>query len=286
MKNDYKISVIICTFGLAKYLKKTIKALAGQTYHDFEIVLVDNNPNAVNFDMVFKNLDVYHKIVRAPILGLSIARNVGIKNSRGEYIFFLDDDAVPDRKWLENIIRGFDTYNSDMIGGRVDLKIREIPRWFTKLCRLYLSELTYYNKDVELIVPPRYVVGTNMAFKAETFKKYGLFYPKSGRIGNKLISLEDVEMVRRIYYSGGKISFVNSAKMIHIIPRYRTRIRYLFKRAFWQGISDVMLEKIQPLKKIKPKKLSLGFDFLLETFRYLGKSWCASNFKIHNNGKV
>lgn len=280
-KGNKKVSVIICTFGQHLYLNRVIDLLKLQTVHFSQLIIVDNNQKPSNFSDLVRGIDSV-QIIHLPKPNLSDARNVGIKNSNGEFLLFLDDDAIPHKNWIEEILNGFEKYNSDMIGGRVNLSFQENePRWFTKACRLYLSELTYYDENIEDIIPPRYLVGTNMAFSKRTFDEYGLFIKDGGRIGKKLVSLEDVEMVRRIYKYGGKISYMNSANVDHVIPKDRTKFTYMIKRSFWQGISDAVLERIHPLNFKKSKKNPKNLTFFLEIIRFLGRLFYKVN--LFNN---
>lgn len=265
-----EVSVIVCTYGEAKYLTRVLLALNDQTYKDFEVIIVDNNPVATGF--IFSDLNFFLRITHCPEVGLVAARNWGIDTAKGDFILFLDDDAIPKKDWIKNIIMGFKKFNADMVGGRVELELEEEPFWVVKGVRLFLSELTYKSEDISDLIPPRYVVGANMGFRKTSLMQYGNFYSKSGRVGKQLISLDDVEILRRIHNGGGRISFINSALVKHMIPRQRVSLTYLFERAFWQGMSDVLLEKIQPLKV--PKKCKLPpFDLtlLLELVRFFGR---------------
>ncbi len=268
-KNKRTVSVVVCTFGPHLYLSEVLTSLKNQTLKSSQIIIIDNNQKRSDFSKLICGLaDV--KIIYSPEPNLAVARNTAVKNCDGDLILFLDDDAVPAIDWIEKIVDGFIKYNSDMIGGRIDLSLqKKEPKWFTKSCRLYLSELKYYNDDIEIIIPPRYLVGANMAFSKKTFDKFGLFLKDSGRTGGKLISLDDVEMVRRIYSQGGKVTYLNSAKVDHIISVSRMTMSYLIKRAFWQGISDAILENIRPLNQKKARKLPLNFTFFLEMTRRL-----------------
>ncbi len=269
-KSKKTVSVVICTFGPHIYFVKVLNLLKSQTFKPSQIIIIDNNEKKSDFSKLICGLaDV--EIIHLPKPNLSTARNMAIKNFSGDLILFLDDDAIPAIDWIEKIVDGFEKYNSDMIGGRIELFLqKKEPKWFTKSCRSYLSKLTYYNNDIEVVIPPRYLVGANMAFPKKTFEKFGLFLKNSDRIGKKLISLGDVEMVRRIYNHGGKATYLNSAKVEHIIPVSRMTMSYLIKRAFWQGISDVMLENTQPFNLKKQMKVSLNFTFFLEIARRLG----------------
>lgn len=92
-----KVSVIIPTHNRSELLKRAIKSVLNQTYQDFEIIVVDDGD--VSAEDVVKSFSesrikyIKHKI---PHKGGSAARNTGIKNSKGDYIAFLDDDD----EWL------------------------------------------------------------------------------------------------------------------------------------------------------------------------------------------
>lgn len=90
-----KISVIIPTKNRADYVAKAIKSVLNQTFQDFEILIIDGgSTNATK--------EILRNFVDARILyfsqkdkkGVSAARNLGINQSRGQFISFLDDDDV------------------------------------------------------------------------------------------------------------------------------------------------------------------------------------------------
>jgi len=88
-----KVSVVIPAHNRPKLLKRAIKSVLAQTCQDFEIIVVDDGDVSVE-DVVKSFSDsrvkyIKHKI---PHKGGSAARNTGIKNSKGDYIAFLDDD--------------------------------------------------------------------------------------------------------------------------------------------------------------------------------------------------
>ncbi len=74
-----------------------------QTYTNFEVVLV-NGPSTDNTEEIAKSYNV--RYYTAPY-NISISRNVGIKNAAGEILAFIDDDAVPEPRWLEDIVEGY-----------------------------------------------------------------------------------------------------------------------------------------------------------------------------------
>lgn len=108
-----KVSIVICTYNRADFLKRTLKSLQYQTYKDFEVIVV-NGPST---DETTNVLNRYKGIIKTavnPETNLSKSRNMGIQMSAGEIIAFIDDDAIPDEHWLDDIIS---MYKNDKIGG-------------------------------------------------------------------------------------------------------------------------------------------------------------------------
>ncbi len=98
-----RVSVVINTCDRGAYLGDTLEGLKQQTYKNFEVVLV-NGPSIDNTEEVAKRYNV--RYYTAPF-NISVSRNVGIKNAAGEILAFIDDDAVPEPRWLEDIVKGY-----------------------------------------------------------------------------------------------------------------------------------------------------------------------------------
>lgn len=98
-----KISVIVPVYNVEDYLDRCLSSILEQTFSDFEILLIDDgstdSSGAICDDYATKytNITVIHKENK----GLSDTRNVGIKNAKGEYIFFIDSDDFIIPKCLE-----------------------------------------------------------------------------------------------------------------------------------------------------------------------------------------
>lgn len=92
-----KFSIIIPTHNRIELLKKAVKCAICQTYLNFEVVIVNDNPeDRFQIDTLFAGLEKVKVIHHEVSKGGSAARNTGILNSSGELIAFLDDDDV----WL------------------------------------------------------------------------------------------------------------------------------------------------------------------------------------------
>ncbi len=94
------ISVIIPVYNGEKYLERTLQSISAQTLSDFEVIMVDDG-STDSSPAIMKRIadsDSRFRIVQRRNGGLSAARNTGIKNARGEWIYFIDadDTARPD----------------------------------------------------------------------------------------------------------------------------------------------------------------------------------------------
>jgi len=91
------VSVIIPTYNRAHLIGKAVKSVLNQTYQDFEIIVVDDG-STDNTEEVMKSFNNFkiRYICHSDNRGISVARNIGIRASRGEYIALLDSDD----EWL------------------------------------------------------------------------------------------------------------------------------------------------------------------------------------------
>ena len=103
---ETKFSIILPVYNVEKYLRSCIDSILSQTYKYYEIILVDDGSQ----DSSGKICDEYSakygfiKTVHKPNGGLSDARNIGLKQANGEYIFFIDsDDYLIDEDVLQRI---------------------------------------------------------------------------------------------------------------------------------------------------------------------------------------
>lgn len=90
------VSVIIPTFNRTDFLKLTIQSVLNQTFQDFEIIVVDDGtPNSSN-EVVCEKIDKVKYIKIENSGGPAKPRNIGIREAKGKYIAFVDDDDL----WL------------------------------------------------------------------------------------------------------------------------------------------------------------------------------------------
>lgn len=97
MKEDIKVSIIIPVYGVEKYISQCLESVINQSYENIEIIVVNDGTKDNSMKIVEEYLlDERIKIINKENGGLASARNRGIEEATGEYIYFLDSDD-----WIE-----------------------------------------------------------------------------------------------------------------------------------------------------------------------------------------
>lgn len=110
-----KVSVIVPIYNVELYLDNCIESILNQTYKNIEIILVDDGSTDSSLTICNKyknnkNLKVIHKKNG----GVSSARNIGMKNSTGEFICFVDGDDYIMPDYVEYLLNMITKYNTDI----------------------------------------------------------------------------------------------------------------------------------------------------------------------------
>ena len=106
MNKEPLITVIIPVYNVESYIKKCVKSIINQTYHNLEIIIVDDGStdNSGKICDELALLDNRIKIIHKENGGLSDARNTGIDIANGEYIGFVDSDDYIDEEMYEQLL--------------------------------------------------------------------------------------------------------------------------------------------------------------------------------------
>lgn len=100
------VSVIIPIYNVAPYLRECLDSVVNQTYHNLEIILVNDGSVDESEEIAKEYLsDSRVQLISTPNGGLSKARNIGMDKANGEYIYFIDSDDYIDLEFLEEMVR-------------------------------------------------------------------------------------------------------------------------------------------------------------------------------------
>jgi len=178
--NDPKVSVVIPVFNTEKYLRRCLNSITSQTYHDIEIIIInDCSPdNAENIIMEFMINDSRIRYLKNDNnLGLGMSRDKGICFSEGKYIMFVDSDDFIQHSAIENCVELIEKYDSDLVefkfkyyreGDAIDLD--------QKCCEYRIEYIEVLNKNKDFVLLDKKIddVYWNKLYKTAIIKKNGL----------------------------------------------------------------------------------------------------------------
>ncbi len=110
-----KLSIIMPIYNVAPYLDEALDSAENQTYKDLEIICVNDGSTDNSLEILEKHAekDSRIRIISRENQGVSEARNVGLRASTGEYIYFCDSDDVMAPYAMEKAIENLEKYNAD-----------------------------------------------------------------------------------------------------------------------------------------------------------------------------
>jgi GT2 family glycosyltransferase len=104
-ENKPLISVIVVNWNGKEVIKECLESLRNQTFRDFEVIVVDNGSTDGSVELI-KALFPEVILIELPVnRGFSAGNNVGLKIARGDFIALLNNDAVAENTWLENLLK-------------------------------------------------------------------------------------------------------------------------------------------------------------------------------------
>jgi len=225
------LSICVCCRNAYPRVKDTVHSLLCQTADAalYEILIVDNDSDDSEPLQAFINglgmsADRMRLIVETDT-GLAHARNRAVRESRGDYVFFIDDDAVANSRLVEHYIHSIHEHQPDVIGGNV-LPLFEIqpsiefganfwPQWSLK----HFGNVDRWLQDGE------YFIGTNIGASRHHLIARP-FNPELGRKGDSLKGGEEWYLGEACY----RRRFIAGAYVFHKIPEKRMKADYFANR--------------------------------------------------------
>jgi glucosyl-dolichyl phosphate glucuronosyltransferase len=245
-----KISAVVCTRDRATWLTETLNSLLDQSLpqKEYEIIVVDNGSSDDTRAAVGSlrgEVCYFHE----PIVGLSHARNRGVREARADFVAFIDDDAIAAPEWLESLHDAFQGQpRPSAIGGRIELtptddRVLRLP----SNARGFLGELDL-GSEPKPIAYPVVPIGLNMAIRRQVLLELDGFSPRLGRQGTSLLSNEEIEFFLRLQDSGGIVLYEPRALVRHRVSPERLTARWQLRRSFAQGRSHCIINEVRKEK--------------------------------------
>lgn len=197
----YKISIIVPVYKVEEYLDRCVKSLQNQTYSNIEIILVDDGSP----DRCGELCDSYAigdskvKVIHKENGGLSDARNVGILESSGDYLLFVDSDDYIELSACEKFM--------NLIGSKdVDVAMGDVLR----IINGKEYEMSFNNSDIGMIQSGKKFLKNQLKSNSMNVASCRNMYKRDFLIKNSLFFLkgilhEDEEWLPRVLLSANKV---------------------------------------------------------------------------------
>lgn len=244
-----EIAAIICTHNRDRYLGAAIDSLLDQDGVDYEVIVVDNASSDRTREVVASRLgNPRLKYVYEETLGLSVARNRGARETSASILAYLDDDAIASPQWLQTIVAAYQSNDKIAIaGGKVTLIFPEgikHPRWISHEMAGCLGIYDLGDEVVYIDNPNLTPRGLNYSLRRAFLESIGGFDTNLGRVGNNLLSNEELQMTEKAIAQGWQVVYLPQAIAAHHVAPERLKASWFLKRSWWQGISECYREQI------------------------------------------
>ncbi len=287
------ISVIIPCFNYGKYVEEAINSVLNQTFHNFEIIVVDGGSTDGITHGILKNLDkpktkIYFRDGRH-LVGDN--RNYGINRAKGKYICCLDADDMLEATYFEKALFYLETYKYDVVYpsvqcfGEKDGIWHASPTTFKNMMNIgnSVSTVAMFNKEAwqksggykdwpigEGHVPEDWEYWTRLMGKGYRFKniRERLMYYRVNGIGLTAKNKTSYEEQRSVIYNENK----------DLLSKEYRKIRHRSNKNYYKVI-DSCINLIQPKFKKRillalPYMIIGGADsILLKIFRSLNNEY-------------
>jgi len=222
------VSVVIVTHNRPNDCIEAVQSVLQQTYKPLDIIVIDD---ASTIPLAIPSGDFSNvRLVRCQKeLGLAGARSLGSRLAMGSIVAFIDDDAIANRHWVQELVRTFKK-GADVVGGTsIPIYFSKIPKWWDDQI---LGVFVGVRNDVLQVI-----FGCNFAARKEVLERLGYFDYRLGRVRGKQLSGEDTLFLLKAFQKNYKVYFNNKAIIYHKVRPKRLTIGYLIKRAWYGGAS-------------------------------------------------
>jgi glycosyltransferase involved in cell wall biosynthesis len=208
------VAVIICTRDRPDQIGGAVESVLANAYEDFTLLVVDQSTNS----LTARALEPYAGSVRLRYLpsntkGLSIARNIGVKETSAELILYTDDDCVVDRCWIREHAR---RYSGNARLGGVFARVSAAATfdldhgWLPAYPLTENMSLTTRH-DVPMTGP----MGANMSFRRRALTEIGGFDEMLGP-GAPLRSADDIDALHRLLVRRWSVELRTTPTVTHL----------------------------------------------------------------------
>jgi len=224
-----KVSIIIPCLNEERYIASCIESIVDSSLIDYELILVDggSSDNTIKIIREFQEKYSFIKLLDNPKKFTPISMNIGIKDSKGDYIFIISAHAKYEKLYFIKLLDYIKETDANCVGGFLITDVKNKTLKSNSIKKVLSHKFGVGNSSFRVGIKDITEVDTVPfgCYTKETFKKYGLY-------DERLIRNQDIELNKRIINGGGKIYLIPNVKAIYYA---RENLKDLVKNNFSNG---------------------------------------------------
>ena len=243
MKN--KVSIIVPVYNGEKYIKECVESLQNQNYKNIEIIVVndgssDNTEKIVNRIVSSDNRVI---LINQQNLGVSAARNNGIKQSSGKYLTFVDSDDKVSKEYINYLVSLIEDNNCDISLTRTAIKFNKTTKNFNDDVEDTIEIFDGVGAANEMLLYKIIISSWNKMFKRDLLIKNDIFFNKKLSFG------EGFEFVINAFLHSKKVAIGNKKYYFYRVDNINS-VMTKFSRKLVTGSIDSQNSIKQMVEKI------------------------------------
>jgi glycosyltransferase involved in cell wall biosynthesis len=246
------VSFVVCTHNGASRIVTTLAHLAAQTSSEIpsEVILVDNaswdNTKGLALESWPQSCRIPLRVVVEPQLGLSYARERGLREASYEIVSFVDDDNWVCDQWAEIVVEVMTEHpEAAACGGFAQAICEEPPPWWFERFKSGFAIGPDLAQEADVTEGATVLWGAGLTVRKSAWlelKRRGFNFLLPDRQGEALTEGGDTELCCALRLAGWRLRYVPRLRLRHFLPKERVRWDHLRARHRAGGVSSVGLD--------------------------------------------
>lgn len=294
------VSIITPVYNVERCIEKTINSIINQSSKNFELLLIDDGSKDKSIEIaenLLINSDVNYRIIKQENGGVSVARNKGISEAKGEYVCFLDSDDYIHKDYIKLMYEKASACDCDLIFcdyTQVDSKGQVLVESTTKFLDDFISGKEGALKQLSCDI----TIGMGSAlYKTSIIRENNIYFDSNRKYAedvvftvkallkmNKIMSLDKALM----FYVRWEASVTNSVSLRHLdcYYSYMDLLKYIDSQGDFKEIKKFLIEyKIPYAIAHVFSVLSKDNNFHDDLFKFLSKEDVKENLRVYKMQK-
>ncbi|MDO5295691.1 MAG: glycosyltransferase family 2 protein [bacterium] len=252
------ITVIIAVYASEAYLRKCLNSVAGQTFTDFECIVVDDgSPDSCGLIAdEYAQKDPRFRVIHQQNRGAAAARNLGISIAKGKYLYIMDCDDWLDPHYLEQLYTAGEKHNAQLVLGGYSFEY--IENGVQRVYEVTVPPAFYPNRESirnifhvylnSAVVAPQW----NKLYRTDYVRQHNVYVPDLGsgdmhfniKVFKDLERLAVCKQAGYYYFQSRDNSYLNNETWAALCTRRREQIESIYLLYhYWQIESGEILSK-------------------------------------------